>query len=384
MNLTAFALLLATTATVTAVWWALPALTRPTLPFGVAVPASRAGETVVGEARRAYARNVLGLGVAAALLSIPLALIAGFNAAAAAATVALVVADTLAFLHAGNKIRAAKREGDWYAGAKQAVTADLTFRTDPVRVPWLGLVPAAAILAATAIVGLVHAPSLPDTLPGMGGLDLAGGERTPTGFWTAANPVIGQAAITLATALILVAIVRARPELDAARPAATARRYRIYLRSLARLGLLLVACGNLTLAGIALRLWEIVPPSIPYTAAVFAPLLAASVAAVAFEVRVGAGGHRLPALPEEEAEDTGLVQRDDDRHWHLGGFVYVNRDDPAFFVHQRVGGSQWTINLGHPAGKATAAILAALIAAAVVVAVLGGLGVIDVPRKNGF
>lgn len=384
MNLTAFALLLATTATVTAVWWALPALTRPTLPFGVAVPASRAGETVVGEARRAYARNVLGLGVAAALLSIPLALIAGFNAAAAAATVALVVADTLAFLHAGNKIRAAKREGDWYAGAKQAVTADLTFRTDPVRVPWLGLVPAAAILAATAIVGLVHAPSLPDTLPGMGGLDLAGGERTPTGFWTAANPVIGQAAITLATALILVAIVRARPELDAARPAATARRYRIYLRSLARLGLLLVACGNLTLAGIALRLWEIVPPSIPYTAAVFAPLLAASVAAVAFEVRVGAGGHRLPALPEEEAEDTGLVQRDDDRHWHLGGFVYVNRDDPAFFVHQRVGGSQWTINLGHPAGKATAAVLAAVIAAAVVVAVLGGLGVIDVPRKNGF
>ncbi|WP_030161479.1 DUF1648 domain-containing protein [Glycomyces sp. NRRL B-16210] len=384
MNLTAFALLLATTATVTAVWWALPALTRPTLPFGVAVPASRAGEAAIGLARRAYTRNVLGLGAAAVLLSLPLALLTDFNLAAAAATIALLVADTAAFLHAGNKIRTAKREGDWYAGTKQAVTADLTFRTDPVRVPWLGLIPAVAIFAATAIVGLLHAPSLPDTLPGMAGLDLAGGERVPTGFWTAANPVIGQAAVTLGTALVLVAIVRVRPELDAARPAATARRYRIYLRSLARLGLLIVACGNLTLAGIALRLWEIVPPSIPFTLALFAPLLVASVAAVAFEVRVGAGGHRLPALPEEEDEDTGLVQRDDDRHWHLGGFVYINRDDPAFFVHQRVGGSQWTINLGHPAGKATGVLIAAVVVALMAIAALGAFGVIDVPRKNGF
>ncbi|THV30697.1 DUF1648 domain-containing protein [Glycomyces paridis] len=375
MNLTALTLLLTTIAAVTAVWRALPALARPTLPFGTAVPADRADEPVVAEARRTYARRVLVLGVAAAVLAMPLALFMNAEAAVAAATVALIAADTGAYLLAGGAIRKAKRDGGWYSGTRQAVTADLSFRTDPVRVPWPRLVPAAAVLAATAVVGLDRAGSLPDTLPGLGGLDLAGGERVPTGFWTAANPALGQAAVLLVTALALAAIVRARPDLDAARPEATARRYREYLRSLANLGFAVAACVNLTLAGIALRLWELVPPSIPVTAAIVAPLLLAAAAAIRFELRVGAGGHRLPALPGEADEDTGMVQRDDDRHWHLGGFVYINPDDPAFLVHQRVGGSQWTVNLGSPAGRITGLILAAIILSALAITALEALGI---------
>jgi uncharacterized membrane protein len=361
--------LLLTTALVTAVWRALPALARPALPFGVAVPPDRIGDPAISRARGAFGRAVLAAGAAVTLAAIPLVLFIDADSVVAGAVTALVLADTAAYLVAGRRVRAAKRDGAWYAGAKQAVTADLGFRADPVRVPWRWTSPAVVITVATAAVGLARAGSLPDTLPGLDGLTLDGGPRVPTGFWTAWGPVLAQVAITLAVPLLLAAIVRARPEIDAARPADSARRFRIYLRGLANLILLTAACANLTLLGVALRLWELVPASIPITVAIVAPLLAAAAASVLFELRVGAGGHRLPG---GAAEETGLVQRDDDRHWHLGGFVYVNRNDPAVLVHQRAGGSQWTINFGHPVGWGIGAVLAVTVLASIGAAVLDG------------
>jgi uncharacterized membrane protein len=384
VNLASLTLLLATTATLTATWWSLPHLSRPTLPFGVRVPADRLGEPAIGRARKTFARSVIVFGAVVSAASIPLSLWTDPSAAITLAALALMLADLGAYWFAGRRIKAAKQAGDWYAGVRQGVTADFSFRTDPVRVTWRGLIPAAAILSATVIVGAMRSGTLPSTLPGLEGLDLDGGPRVPAGFWTAANPVLAQAVITLVTALVLTAILRARPEIDAAMPATTARRYRIYLRSLAGLGLLTAACANLTLAGIALRLWEIVPASPLTTIAIFIPILAAAGAAVRFELRVGVGGHRLPAEPSEADERTGLVQRDDDRHWHLGGFVYINRDDPAFFVHQRAGGSQWTVNLGHPAGWVTAAALIVVSLAAVAAALADTLGIVDLPNTHGF
>lgn len=376
--------LVLSTAMVTAVWWSLPALSRPTLPFGVAVPLGRIAEPAIARARKSYSRTVFVLGAAVTAASVLMTFIADPVPVFAVSTLGLLVADTAAYLFAGRAVRSAKRSGDWYAGTRQAVTADLSFRTDPVRLPWGWIVPSVAILLATTTIGIFRAGSLPDTLPGMSGLDLAGGPRIPTGFWFAANPVLAQAAITIGVPLLLIAMVRARPEIDAARPSASARRYRIYLRGIAKLTLLTVACANLMLLGLALRLWELLPPSILATTAIFAPLSVTAVAVVVFELRVGAGGHRLPARPEDEEEDTGLVQRDTDRHWHLGGFVYINRDDPAFLVHQRVGGSQWTINLGHPAGRIIVAFLAVSFVAGIGAALLDTFGILDLPNTHGF
>ncbi|MCD0442410.1 hypothetical protein LO763_02070 [Glycomyces sp. A-F 0318] len=382
MNLADAALLLALFGTVTAVWWAVPALTRAHLAFGVAVPSGRAGDPALAAIRRTYGRNVIVLGVGLAALAYAAGRFTDPVAAAGVGATALVAADLAAYALAGRAVRAAKAEGDWYAGTRQAVTADLSFSTDPVRVPWRGLAPAVGVLVATAAAGLLRAGSLPETLPGMAGATLDGGPRVPTGFWTAANPVLGQVAVTAATVLVLAAIVRTRPEIDAARPAASARRYRAYLRALVRLGLVTAACANLALAVIALRLWELLPPTVLTTAALAAPLLAAAVFAVRFELRVGTGGHRLPELPGEAEEDTGLVQRDEDRHWHLGGLVYANRDDPAVLVHQRVGGSQWTVNLGHPVGRIAGLLLAALVVALLVAVVLDAAGVLDLPETQ--
>ncbi|SDP13016.1 hypothetical protein [Lentzea jiangxiensis] len=78
-----------------------------------------------------------------------------------------------------------------------------------------------------------------------------------------------------------------------------------------------------------------------------------SAGAVVWLVRAGDAGHRLD---HDDSESTGVAQRDDDRHWHVGGLVYANRADPALPVHQRVG-SRWTLNLGHPASWLTLAAL---------------------------
>ncbi|WP_246076811.1 DUF5808 domain-containing protein [Amycolatopsis cihanbeyliensis] len=177
------------------------------------------------------------------------------------------------------------------------------------------------------------------------------------------EPVLLQAAITVLLPLVALVALRARPDLDAARPTGSARRYRIYLRGIARQVLLLAGAFNLGLGVSALRLWEITPPSTFWAVAAYVPLVAAIVGWVLWERRVGQAGHRLPAERGEEEEDAGVVQRDDDRNWFLAGMVYVSRRDPALLVHRRVG-TYWTLNLGHPvawlllAGLAAFALLA--------------------------
>ncbi|GAA3737054.1 hypothetical protein GCM10022205_23790 [Spinactinospora alkalitolerans] len=104
--------------------------------------------------------------------------------------------------------------------------------------------------------------------------------------------------------------------------------------------------------------------------------LAAAVGAIAVVLAVGQGGWRLRhGAPADE--DTGYVQRDDDRFWHLAGTVYANRADPAVWVSKRAMGVGWTMNVGHPAGLAIACVLLA------VIAVLAGLGIWGLLPEEG-
>lgn len=61
----------------------------------------------------------------------------------------------------------------------------------------------------------------------------------------------------------------------------------------------------------------------------------------------------------------GPQSPDDEEHWR-GGLLYVNRDDPAFWVPKRSGIGE-TINLGHPAGRVAGVISVVVIAAAIAV-----------------
>lgn len=356
---------------VTAILWTMPMLTRPTQPFGVRVPPGHVDEPVIREQRRRFSRRVLTAGVIAAAATAGLRLAGLGLVATAAVLVALVIGDLAFNFLAYQRIRAAKRDRQWYEGTRQTIATDTSLRTDPVRFPWLLLIPAGVLLAATAIIGVWRYDRLPATL-----LTQTGQPRVATTVATAFSPVFAQLALLVVITLVTMAILRARPDLDAARPVASARRYRVYLRWTAVVLLLSAAGVNATLLVSALRMWEIVPDSVAVDIAGFVPVGLVSIGWIWFMVRVGDAGHRLPAAPGDETGDTGRVQRDDDRYWHLAGVVYLNRQDPALLVPKRLG-LGWTLNLGHPV---TWAILAALVA----FIVLTATRVIDLPEKAGL
>jgi len=350
---------------------ALPTFARPTLPFGVRVPPDHVDDVAVREQRRRYAHRVERTGVLAAVVAVALALLGADAGPQGAAVAGLVVADLVLFLVASRAVREAKRVGDFYAGTRQAVTADTTLRTDPVRMPWAPLAAAVTVLLATAAVGLARLPRLPATLPALGGLGVDPSVQVPATAGTAFGPVVHQVVNTVLTAALVALVLRARPDLDAADPVGSAARYRRYLRGVAVLLLATAALANVALAVIALQLWGVVAPGPLSVTASALPLCVAGLGWVWFMVRVGDAGHRLPGGTARSR----FVQRDDDRHWYLGGMVYGNRADPALLVHKRIG-IGWTLNLGHPV---TWAVLAGLI----VLVVLAVTGAIDLPVRGG-
>ncbi|MDH2430557.1 DUF5808 domain-containing protein [Sphaerisporangium sp. TRM90804] len=324
-------------ALVTVAAWALPVLSRPTLPFGVRVPGDRVTAPEITAQRRRHARGVLVLGAIAAL-----AVVLG---APSGALLILGAADMALYYTAHRAVAAAKRRGDWYAGTKQATSTDTAFRTDPVRVPWPLLLPSLLLVAVTATIGVWRYSDLPANLATLRGLGVDAATRVPTTPASAFATVAAQVAVTLVAPVVIAALLRSRPDLDAEYPEASAYRYRVYLRGMSRLLLLVAACLNLTLLLLALRQWQVLAPSAGVTVATWLPPIAAGIAMLVFGVRVGEAGHRLPVAGPEAG--SGYVQRDDDRYWRLAGMVYANRDDPAIMVHQRVGG-RWTLNLGNP------------------------------------
>ncbi|MGW7533542.1 DUF1648 domain-containing protein [Amycolatopsis sp. NPDC054798] len=361
---------LAVVALVAGAFWAAPALAWPTLPFGVRIPAARAAEPEIVRAHHRYARGVLVAGtlafVGVAFASVWLR----WLSAASFATPVLAIACSGLGYRAHRTVAAAKRSGDWYSGTRQAVTTDTSLRTAPVRPQWSFLVPALALLGITAAIGAWRYGSLPATLPTPNGVIVDSARRGATTIGRAFATVTAQLLIIVLVGLLGVALPRARPELDAAQPTASAARYRAYLAGVLRLLFGTAGCAAASLLVASLEVWEIAPATTGTTVVSYLPLAVAAVAWVVFAFRVGDAGHRLPA----EEEDSRRVQRDDDRYWRLAGMVYVNRGDPAVLVHRRTGVA-WTLNLGHPISWAILAVLAA-------VAALAGFGVIELPSRG--
>jgi uncharacterized membrane protein len=369
--LTFFVLALTTVA-----FWSAPVLARPTVPFGVRVPTARAAEPAIVHAYGRYARGVVLLGVVVFATLIVASL--GFDWAPRPEPplVVLVVGCCALGYQAHRSVAAAKRDGDWYAGTRQAVTADTSLRADPVRPQWILLVPAVALLVLTAGIGAWRYADLPVTLPTPNGVIVDAARRTVTTAGYAFATVTAQLLIILLVGLLALAIPRARPELDAEQPAGSATRYRAYLRGVLRLLFVSASGANASLLVASLQVWEILQPTLLVTVVSYLPLAAALVAWAVFAVRTGDAGHRLPAAGDAaDGEESRYVQRDDDRYWHAAGMVYLNRRDPAVLVHRRVG-MYWTLNLGHPVSWAILALIA-------LVAVLTGFGVIDLPTRGG-
>jgi uncharacterized membrane protein len=315
----------------------MPAVTRPTLQFGIRVPRERAGAPVIGRERRAYYWRTAAIGVCCTLVAVT---VQGHWPSWLTRIILVpeLAAGLGCFWVARRRIAAVKNADGWFAGLRQTVVTDTTWRTDPPRFPVRWLIPALAVIAATAAVGALRYPGLPAHIV------TGSGHPVPKSALTILI-VAGQLYFTTVYSGLMLIVHRSRPDIEAADPVASTLRYRRFLAAITRALLTLAALADVSLLLIALPDWQVYRPSgigralpvLPFAAGV---LLLAAVAA-----RAGQGGSRLNGNVRGLARAAG-TDRDDDQFWKAG-LVYVNRDDPALVVGARFGVG-WALNFGKP------------------------------------
>ena len=241
------------------------------------------------------------------------------------------------FRIAQRKIAAVKNKDEWFAGLRQTVVTDTSWRTDPPRFPLRWLVPALAVIAATIAVGALRYPGLPAHIV------TTSGHRVSKSA-VSALLVAFQLYVTAQWTGIMLIIYRSRPDIEAADPAALTLRYRRFLAAFARALLIMAALVDTTLLLIALGIWQVYRPSGAVQALAILPVAAGLVLLATVAARSGQGGSRLNGNVRGLALATG-TDRDDDRLWKAGLF-YVNRDVPLIMVAARFGAG-WTLNFGN-------------------------------------
>ena len=309
-----------------------PLVPRPSLQFGVRVPPGYAKAQVICRERRAYRWRSALIAIAglAALMALgghvppwPTRVI----------LIAEVAADLGCFWWAHQQIVKVKVAEGWFAGRRQMVVADTSWRSDPEAFPARWLVPALGVIVATVFVGVLRYPHLPAYLT-------RGHHLVATSPASAFAVVLGQLYVTGLWAGLLVLVYRSRPDLDTTDPAGSLRSYRRALGAFGRAGLVFLACVDASVLLFALQLWQV------FHLSGGASLL------VALPVVAGLSGFLVTVVSAARARartvlaGTQATDRDDDRYWK-GGIVYLNFDDPAVVVGARVAFG-WTVNLGNP------------------------------------
>ena len=187
-----------------------PAATRPTVQFGVRVPRQRAGAPVIRRERRAYYWRAAAIGVCCTVVAVA---VQGYGSWWLTRIILLleVAANLGCFWVARRKIAAAKNADNWFAGLRQTIVTDTSWRTDPPRFPARWLIPALAVMAATAAAGALRYPGLPAHIV------TGSGHRVPK----SAVSVLVVAAQLYVTALwtgLMLIVYRSRPDIEAADP----------------------------------------------------------------------------------------------------------------------------------------------------------------------
>jgi uncharacterized membrane protein len=316
---------------------ALPAVTRPTVQFGVRVPGERVGAPVIRRARRAYYRRTALIGICCTAVAV---LVQGHLPALLTRLLLLpeLAAGYGCFCLARRRIAAVKNADGWFAGLRQTVVTDTGWRTDPPRFPARWLIPALTVIAATVAAGALRYPGLPAHI-------VTGSGHRASKLVVSVLLVAAQLYVTALWSAVMVAVHRSRPDIEAADPVASLLRYRRFLTAFTRALLTIAALADTSLLLIALRDWQVhrlpnadrVLPVLPFVAGVL--LMAAVVG------RAGQGGSRLNDNVRGLALAAG-TDRDDDQFWK-GGLLYLNRDDPALVVGARFGFG-WALNFGNP------------------------------------
>lgn len=317
----------------------LPSVSSPTVPFGVRVPAQRVDDPTVVRQTRIYRWRLLAIGMASAAVGAVIYSLTGEPFLLPLSVVMVVGAWYRCYFLANNKIRAAKAAGGWYEGLHPGITVDTELRTDPPRFPWLWLAPALIVTVATAVIGVITYPSMPEVLVLHYGAYGVPNRLAAKSVETAFSLVFVQIGVTALLVGFAAAIFcSSRSDIDPARPLGSARWHRRYMSLGAKALLGLVAMIDVGMLGSSLLMWTGTVTSWGPLVIVL-PILVAVVVAVVVLARNN-------LAPDEGEAITGLTHRDDDVYWR-GGLFYVNRQDHALVVPRRFG-LGWTLNFGNP------------------------------------
>lgn len=317
----------------------LPSIGSPTVPFGVRIPAEHAKDPAVTRQTPIYRRRVVVCGILAAAACVAIYLVTGEYLLLPLSVLAQLGIWYTCFFLANHEIRTAKAAGGWYEGVRQGIAVDTGLRTDPPRFPWLWLAPSVIITIATAVVGVLLYPSMPDTLVAHYTAKGVPNRVVAKTVGTAFSLVFVQIGLTALLAGIAAGIVvRSRADLDPAHPVSSAHWHRRYMLLGAKALLGLVAMIDLGMLGSALLQWTGTVTRWQVLVVVLPVLVG-----VAIAIAVLARNNRER---DEGEQDTGLTHRDDDKYWR-GGLFYVNREDHALLVTRRYGVG-WTLNFGNP------------------------------------
>lgn len=371
--MTVFAIVfgLAVTALIAALLLAMPAIVRPSLPLGVSVPQSRAGEPVVRTAIRRYRWGVAAAWAVSSIGSVALAQALPSLVLAVMPLVFLVLS-AIVYVVTRRTILAAKRDGNWYEGVPTRLVADAT-PPKPGHPPLGWTLAAVLVLTATIGVGVAVYPSLPSTVATHWNAAGHVNATAPKSIWS----VFGVQVITLLVVLAFYglswlttvtpmrAVASDAPEQAGSRADAQ--------RHLASTGLGIVAFAISVALGCTSVVGWLAPGSTAWmTAALVITMVLVLGAVAAIVVRYA----RAMAVASTRAEVSAGARPpgvradapDDDRYWKLGA-VYINRNDPATFVPKRFGVG-WTINLGSPGGIVFAVVTLLIVAGAIVTAIV--------------
>jgi uncharacterized membrane protein len=335
--------------------WIMPSVVKPTVPFGVRVPAERTHDPLIAEQRRIYRWWVGGAGLLVVLAGLVLSLVVQQVLVPVIIVAAVLGVVAPGYVHARAVIRSAKQREGWYEGVRQAVVTDTARYVEPLRFPWLWALPALLVLAATVVLGVLRYPGMPATLVlhfnGSGAPDRTAVKSVASAF----SVVFLQAVLTAGFLALSYVMPRLKADLDPARPKGSAEQHRRFAAGMARALLLMAACLNVSLAIASWQMWRATTWGSPVP--VILPTLLGAVGLLLFGVRYGQVGNRLPTADEPRRD---AAARDDDRYWKLG-LLYVNRADHAVLVPKRFGVG-WTPNFGNPVALAGfVVLLAALI-----------------------
>jgi uncharacterized membrane protein len=350
----------------------VPSFTQRTLVFGVRVPPNRLGHPALQRARRGYYIGLVGIAVLAiaAEAMVDSHLFNDLGIADPVILMAALLAEFVDYYLCHRYVRKVKQEDDWYAGQRQVVIADTAWMSGDRGKGGVWLVwalPSLVILAATAVLGIIEFPRIPEVFPVH--FDLQG---QPNG-WAHKSvlsvflPVVLQLMVTLIIGSLTALAVRAPLRIDASEPNESARREWLMARRIIQGVWLLCACINAVLLWINAVIWTQagrLGTEVMMAVNVIVPVV---VVAMLFWLYITArttreSGGRHADFSSSQLQATGpqgtgavdtssghpgrLVPRDDDRYW-IAGVFYFNRDDPSVLVPKRFGAG-WTFNMARP------------------------------------